>query len=341
MSMLYFPKPQPLSPLKTGRWKMEIVPGKPKLEVRYFQVIKGKKKTVKGVELSDSIYYWWFEYLKLSDKFQRLCGESTALESCDEEAYEVWRADYGDRLLADFGNIFEYEGAEGFWHWWRSRGRHLFGIRAMDALDEFATLDDVAEYREEIERGAIKLVALPTTLTRATLQRRLSKLIDSMELSDTGEQKAEYHPFSVKVDAESLCVAHQAYRMRKEGRSNVFIGAYFSFCGEQQREFVRDGRKKGFTFDYSAYANYVKKRELGIEGEDEKQRLEGEAITKGDVVFYMDSDRRTAKKNYLNVKASRLVAKAEDNIRAVEQRRFPVGTPERLVKGKPKVSSET
>lgn len=50
----------------------------------------------------------------------------------------------------------------------------------------------------------------------------------------------------------------------------------------------------------------------------------------------MDGDRRTAKKNYLNVKASRMVAKAEDNIRAVEERRFPVGTPQRLVKGSAK-----
>lgn len=312
---------------------MEIVSSEPKLEVRYYQIKKGKKETVKGVELSESIYYWWFEYLKLSDKFQRLCGLDISLTSCDEKDYEKWRKQHGDILFADFGNIFEYREAEGFWKWWNERGQWLFGIKPMHSLDEFSSVDEVIEHRELIESGAVKLVALPTTLTASTLKRRLSKLIRSMELSDKDEGKAKYHPYSVKVDVSSLCDAYQAYKLRQEGKSNVFIGAYFSFCGDQQKEYVRDGRKKGITFDYSAYASYVRKRELGIQSEDEKRKLEDEAIETGKVAFYMDGKKRTAKKNYLNVKASRLVAKAEENIRAVEQRRFPVGTPERLVKG--------
>ena len=79
MSSLYFPKPQPLSPLPTARWKMEI--NEATGEFRYYQLQKGKKKPVKGVELSESIYYWWFEYLKLSDKYQRVCGLDVQLTS--------------------------------------------------------------------------------------------------------------------------------------------------------------------------------------------------------------------------------------------------------------------
>ena len=329
MSKLYFPKPQPLSPLKTARWKMEVLSSKPKLEVRYYLTEKGKKKTVKGVELSESIYYWWFEYLKLSDKYQRICGLDAPLTSCDEKGYDSWRAQHGDTLFADFGNIFQYEGAEEFWQWWKERGQWLFGIKPMHSLDEFSSVDDVIEHRELVDSGAVKLVALPTTLTPATLQRRLAKLISQLELSDEDEEKAKYHPHSVKVDVESLCTAYQAYQLRKQGKSNVFIGAYFSFCSEQQREFLRDGRERGKTFDFKAYEAYIRKNRISVEEEDE-------AIQRQEIVFYMDGDRRTAKKNYLNVKASRMVAKAEDNIRAVEERRFPVGTPQRLVKGSAK-----
>ena len=75
-------------------------------ECRYYQVQKGKKKPVKGVELSESIYYWWFEYLKLSDKYQRLCGLDVQLTSCDESEYELWLKQYGRELFDDFGNIF-------------------------------------------------------------------------------------------------------------------------------------------------------------------------------------------------------------------------------------------
>ena len=87
-------------------------------EFRYYQLQKGKKKPVKGVELSESIYYWWFEYLKLSDKYQRVCGLDVQLTSCDESEYELWLKQYGRELFDDFGNIFQYEGGEGFWRWW-------------------------------------------------------------------------------------------------------------------------------------------------------------------------------------------------------------------------------
>jgi hypothetical protein len=322
MAALYFPKPQPLSPLSTARWRMDD-------DLRYYQVVKGKKRMVKGVELSESIYYWWFEYLKLSDKFQKLCGQDVVVESCTKKEYAQWKKEFGDTLLKDFGNIFEYENSKGFWQWWNEKGKHLFGINPLHGLDQFASVDEILEHRQLIDSGALKLVALPTTLTRATLQRRLAKLIDQMTLSGEDEQTAKYHPYSVKVDAESLCSAYQAYQLRKEGQSNVFIGAYFSLCTEQQREFLRDGRLRGKTFDYKAYETFVRKRRMTVEQADE-------ANERQEVVFFMDSEKRTAKKNYLNVKASRLVAKAEDNIRAVEQQRFPVGTPEHLVKGSDK-----
>ena len=140
----------------------------------------------------------------------------------------------------------------------------------MHILDEFSSVDEVIEHTELVDSGAVKLVALPTTLTPATLQRRLAKLISQLELSDEYEEKAKYHPYSVKVDVESLCTAYQAYQLRKEGKSNVFIGAYFSFCSEQQREFLRDGRERGKTFDYKAYEAYIRKNRISVEEEDEE-----------------------------------------------------------------------
>jgi hypothetical protein len=115
--------------------------------------------------------------------------------------------------------------------------------------------------------------------------------------------------------------------MRCDGNSNVYVGAYFSFCAEQQQEYLRDGRKRGETYDAEAYAAYLRKHPMTPEKDDE-------ANERQEVVFFMDGDKRAAKKNYLNVKASRLVAKAEENIRGVEEKRFPVGTPKRLVVGK-------
>ncbi len=287
-------------------------------DLKYYQVIKGKKRLVKGVELSESIYYWWYEYLKLSDKFQKLCMQDVVLESCSEKEYSQWKKDFGNKLLGDFGNVFEYEGGEGFWQWWNERGQYLFGINPLHGLDQFASVDKVIEHRQLIDSGAVKLVALPTTLTRATLQRRLAKLIDQMSLSGEGEQTAKYHPHSVKVDVGSLRDCYDAYVLKKDGKSNVFIGAYFSFGIDEQNEFVRDGRKKGKTFDRPALEEYRRKRNITVEQEDE-------ANERQEVVFFMDSDKRTAKKNYMNVKASRMIKKVRENIKAVEKGIFPLG----------------
>jgi len=54
---------------------------------------------------------------------------------------------------------------------------------------------------------------------------------------------------------------------------------------------------------------------------------EDEAIERQEVVFLMDGDKHTAKKNYRNVRASRLVAGAEENISALSNAGSRLGRP--------------
>jgi hypothetical protein len=53
-------------------------------------------------------YYLWFEYLKRSEKYKTACANNGKGMK---------------KLYKDFGNVFEYEGVEGFWRWWRERGQ--------------------------------------------------------------------------------------------------------------------------------------------------------------------------------------------------------------------------
>ena len=50
-----------------------------------------------------------------------------------------------------------------------------------------------------------------------------------------------------------------------------------------------------------------------------------ELIAKGKGVFFIGGEERTATKNYLNVKANRMIVKAKKNIEAVEKGTFGVG----------------
>ena len=66
MSAIYFPKPQPLSP-KTAT---KVIDGVRK------QLIKGQWVNVFGVPITDSVYYYWFEYLKLSEEYKKACANN-------------------------------------------------------------------------------------------------------------------------------------------------------------------------------------------------------------------------------------------------------------------------
>ena len=302
MSSLYFPKPQPLSPSPKRRSYM----GK---DGRYYQLKKGKEVLVKGVEQTESIYYWWFEYLKRNEDYKKVC--------------EGKKVKGMAKLYKDFGNIFDYE----FWDWWNKKGQYLFGISSIHHLDSFTSIDDVLEHKKQIENGEVMLVALPTNLTRSTLHRRLTKLVSEMELNDSAEQRATYHPNSTKVDVESLQDCLLAYDLKQQGKTNVYIGGSFLVGEDELREYVRDGRSKSKTFDFDALEKFISKKGITAEQYDELNE-------KGEGVFFVGGKKRTASKNYLNVKANRMIAKAKANIKAVGEGQFPKATPQHLVVGK-------
>ena len=290
MASLYFPKPQPLSPNTTAYMKDDL---------RYYRKQKGREVLVKGVEQTDSIYYWWFQYLLRSEKYKTACANNGKGMK---------------KLYNDFGNIFEYK----FWDWWTEKGQLLFGIKPIQQVADFTTVDEVLENKKQIENGDIKLVALPTNLTKATLQRRLSKILKEMEVTPTAEQRAKYQPSQAKVDVDSLRDCLVAYDLKQQGFRNVEIGGQFLVGQDELDELVRDGRTKSKSFEFDALSKFISKRNMSVDEYDE-------LIAKGEGVFFVGGKKRTATKNYLNVKANRMIAKAKKNIEAVEKGEFGVG----------------
>ena len=141
MSVKYFPKPQPLSP-NTRTWvDSEGVRWEKDARVR------GGKRRVKGAWCTDSIYYLWFEYLKRSSKYKSACANN---------------GKGMQKLYKDFGDVYAYEGVEGFWKWWTDIGQYLFSSKPISNVSGFFTLDDVAEYGAEVEAEKILLLPIPT-----------------------------------------------------------------------------------------------------------------------------------------------------------------------------------
>ncbi|GAB54411.1 hypothetical protein GPUN_0258 [Glaciecola punicea ACAM 611] len=231
----YFPKPAPLSP-RAGA-----------VERR-----NKKDKKYKGVDVNKSFYYLWFEYLKRSDKYKLACENNGKGMT---------------KLYKDFGNLHsdQYTGELGFWEWWTEkdkndqlRGERLFGIKG-HTVEGFATNDELLESKDQIESGEVKVIILPTNVTRSTIERRLAKLLKQLVLNPT-EVTARYHPSNLKVDVNSLEKCLKAYDMRLEGKTNVEIGAVFIF--EDAQKVLKDADLKN-KCNVGAY-RLIKKAEANI-----------------------------------------------------------------------------
>jgi hypothetical protein len=72
------------------------------------------------------------------------------------------------------------------------------------------------------------------------------------------------------------------------------------------------------SLDYDALKEFVERNNMSAEKYDE-------LVEKGEGAFFIGGEERTATKNYLNVKANRMITKAKKNIEAVEKGKFGVG----------------
>ena len=312
MPRRYFPKPQPLSP-QTRTW---VENG-----VRYQKDsrVRGGKRRVKGTWTTDSIYYLWFEYLKRSEKYKTACANNGKGMK---------------KLYKDFGNVFEYEGVEGFWSWWNERGQYLFGIESKQEIVEFDNADEVFGYDD------YKLVAIPTNLTKTTIKKRLNKLIAEMEVNPTAEQTAKYSIAQTKVDVASLQSCLMAFDLKQQGLDILDIGLQVKWIGgAEAKNLIEDGRKKGKEVDLDALAELSENnrkeygRLLAKAQAVVSKRLKGNLIDSDDEDKLLDKEMRvykvdyvrTTRKKSIRTNTHKLINKAKANIQAVEKGVFGVG----------------
>lgn len=292
-----------------------------------YLVRKGKRKPVKGTWTADSLYYLWFEYLKRSDKYKRACQ---------------YNGKGMQKIYDDFGDIFQYEGLDGFWAWWTERGQFLFGVPPATQVRDFLSVEQIVEMRSEIETGKYQLVALPTNLSKATLRRRINKLISGMRIEADAVARAKYEVKQVKVDSDSLKSCLLAYDLRTQNLDILEIAFRVkSVLPKEADDLRRDGRALGKEADLKKLAELSEKRHakyqqvLARAERKVNRRLEREGKSK-DAVDYdalLDKEMgllktnyiRTGRKRSLRTNTYKLLNKAEANIAAVERGEFGIG----------------
>ena len=212
MTMFRFPKPQPLSPHRKHIEEDGVL----------YRIKNGRKTKLKGGRYYDSIYYWWYQYLRCSERYRAACSKG---------------GKGMQRLYNDFGDIFSYtDNPTGFWKWWTTRleghdcerGEYLFGIRstAQAEMQDFVGLDDLDELKSSVSDGSIKLIAVPTHLDKKIIARRFHRLLTGVKVTPKKAETARYHPKASKVDAVSLDKALLVWKMKfQQGMQHQAISA--------------------------------------------------------------------------------------------------------------------
>ena len=244
MPEYHFPKPHPLSP-NTRTWVEDGV------RYRKNKNARGGKSVVSGTHITSSIYYWWYEYLRLSALYQKKCGKRVELSEADAERYSAWDKEYGRRLYEDFGDIFAYDTVchtpvQRFWEWWRdgNRGGQLFGVAAAGA--NWVTSEDIDSLMAD---KTVKLFAVETTLRKTEIRRRFNALLKSLDVSPV-ERAPRYQLANPKVDVPGLRKCWKVYMDFESGLSVYEIGCRLMFLDEKKiAEIEEDGRKKNPEYD--------------------------------------------------------------------------------------------
>ena len=157
-----------------------------------------------GVWYKDCVYYWWFEFLRLSEGYRRTCYARTNKNKKKLAVYN------------DFGDVFNTT----FQKWWKQRGNDLFGVeRNMSVFQTNTAINDENNIT----------ITIPLTLPKRTLTKELKKIVNQHHKAKWGRVKAsdrlvaKYTPTNDRVSA--LKKLHLFLRMKQkyELDSNKFV----------------------------------------------------------------------------------------------------------------------
>ena len=265
----------------------------------------------KAVPKEKSIYFYWFQFLRRSEKYRKACTNSGI------GMKNVYR---------DFGDVFSVD----FWEWWFTlnddgldRGCQLFAHSkrsSVELVDELPC--EIKDHSRDRYTLSVSKRASISEVIADLKKIGIGKAVSSSKTALTLQPK--YSPNSVKVDVPSLAKCLRAFDMYSNGQSLVAIGAVAQGLDQKRdKEFFEN-----YELDYRKMKRF--KDSDGISAKD----VFGKKISMYDKgVSDLRSRPRTRsvhsfygreKKVYLISNAHRLIQKAKANIAGVEKGVFPL-----------------
>lgn len=160
------------------------------------------------LEAQNSVYRWWWEYLRISKSYWMLCQTSKAgsIQTQDQKLRRVYRG---------FGNIYDCT----FDDWWLDRGYRIFSEQ-----EKFPKVSVVPSRPSERQRQTPvddKIwVEIPLKLSKRTIQKQLGKLLDQYESSRLSRRlelsSADFKVNPVQFGTHQLQKVHEVHALHRE-----------------------------------------------------------------------------------------------------------------------------
>ena len=263
---------------------------------------KTMEQQVKEASAEGSIRRWWWEFLRLSRDYWFLC------QTCAEGKPETYDETLA-QIFKDFGNV--YEGT--FEDWWRRTGSAVFAERELPPRVEQITSVESAVAGN---RAGKILVEIPLQLTRETVQKQISEILD---LYSDERPRHRYETSTSKYPIEPVL-----------SRINVIQQAHEVYC--LHRELVEKPKalaRLGVGHDLSEHDSKANLFRIG--------KIYGLSPSNASLTGYPDEIARKTKK--MRSEVSRVLGRAQTLLSYVEAGRFAVTNDEPLT-AKPRFSSK-
>jgi hypothetical protein len=131
-----------------------------------------RSKSLSGDWWEDSVYYFWWEFLKRHEGYKK---------TCDNDG----KGQYA-KLYADFGNVHNVSFAE----WWNgdNRGARLFSEPPLPKGVVVMTSEDIEALPKDWDPQALLVVAIPLSLRKRYILQRLTKIVSQHNKRKRGQR---------------------------------------------------------------------------------------------------------------------------------------------------------
>ena len=128
-----------------------------------------RPSTREEAQWKDSVYYWWWRYLRASKSYERCCKLGG-------------KRGVGRKIYKDFGDVFVSD----FRTWWNenTRGESLFAEQP--APLHLAELDDASQWDAGWTKDHVMVIAVPLFESRRRLQSKFAKLLQHRHEGQVG-----------------------------------------------------------------------------------------------------------------------------------------------------------